>query len=455
MHNGRNDRREIFGWMMYDWANSAFQTTVVTVLAGPYLTALAQNAVGDNGIVLRIGSVGAVTAKSLYPYAIALSDFLQVFLLPVLGAVADYTHLKKRLMAAFCYVGAAATSLLFFVSGERYLLGALLLVVANLSFGASIVLYNAYLNDITTEDRRDEVSSRGYALGYLGGGLLLAGNLALVALAGKLGLSRGLAVRLSLLSAGLWWGGFAAVTFALLKSRAPAKPLADGRSPVALAISELRATLRQLRRLPQTVRYLVGYMAFNDGIQTVISIASVFMAQELFVAKGRPANESFLIGLILMVQFVAFFGSLVFERIAAAIGTKRAILLSLAIWTAIVVYAYGFLETVGEAWVMGAVIAVVLGGSQALSRSLYSRMIPAGREASFFGVYEISERGTSWIGPLVFGIVVGATSSYREAILSLIVLFVVGMIVLAATDTDRAVRDAGKLVPTGASPSVA
>ena len=455
MHNGRNDRREIFGWMMYDWANSAFQTTVVTVLAGPYLTALAQNAVGDNGIVLRIGSVGAVTAKSLYPYAIALSVFLQVFLLPVLGAVADYTHLKKRLMAAFCYVGAAATSLLFFVSGERYLLGALLLVVANLSFGASIVLYNAYLNDITTEDRRDEVSSRGYALGYLGGGLLLAANLALVALAGSLGLSRGLAVRLSLLSAGLWWGGFAAVTFALLKSRAPAKPLADGRSPVALAISELRATLRQLRRLPQTVRYLVGYMAFNDGIQTVISIASVFMAQELFVAKGRPANESFLIGLILMVQFVAFFGSLVFERIARAIGTKRAILLSLAIWTAIVVYAYGFLETVGEAWVMGAVIAVVLGGSQALSRSLYSRMIPAGREASFFGVYEISERGTSWIGPLVFGIVVGATNSYREAILSLIVLFIVGMIVLAATDTDRAVRDAGKLVPTGASPSVA
>jgi UMF1 family MFS transporter len=451
----RNDRREIFGWMMYDWANSAFQTTVVTALAGPYLTALAQNTVGENGVVLRAGPFATVTAKSLYPYCIALSVFLQIFLLPILGAVADYTRLKKPLMAVFCYAGAAATSLLFFVWGERYLAGALLLVVANLSFGASIVLYNAYLNDIATEDRRDEVSSRGYALGYLGGGLLLAANLALVAFAGPLGISRGLAVRLSLMSAGLWWGGFAAITFALLKPRAPARRASHGRSPVALALRELAKTVRELRRLRQTLRYLVAYMSFNDGIQTIISISSVFLAQELFVAKGRPVSESFLMGLILMVQFVAFFGSLVFERIAAAIGTKRAILLSLAIWTAIVIYAYGFLQTIAQAWVMGALIAIVLGGSQALSRSLFSQMIPAGREASFFGLYEISERGTSWIGPLVFGIVVGATNSYRQAILSLIVLFIVGMLVLALTDTDRAVQDAGNAISGAAARTMA
>jgi UMF1 family MFS transporter len=450
-----NDRREIFGWMMYDWANSAFQTTVVTALAGPYLTALAQSAVGENGIVLRLGPFVTVTAKSLFPYCIASSVFLQIFLLPVLGAVADYTHLKKRLMAVFCYVGATTTALLFFVFGERYLAGALLLIVANLSFGGSIVLYNAYLNEITSEDRRDAVSSRGYALGYLGGGLLLAANLALVSFADAIGISRGLAVRLSLLSAGLWWGGFAAITFALLKPRAPARRPTHGRSPLALAMAEFAATMRELRRLRHTLRYLIAYMTFNDGIQTVISIASVFMAQELFVAKGRPVSESFLMGLILMVQFVAVFGSLVFERIAAAIGTKRAILLSLVIWTAIVVYAYGFLESIAAAWVMGGVIAVVLGGSQALSRSLFSQMIPAGREASFFGLYEISERGTSWIGPLIFGIVVGATNSYRQAILSLIVLFILGIVVLVTTDTDRAVRDAGNRVPGAAAHTVA
>ena len=155
----------------------------------------------------------------------------------------------------------------------------------------------------------------------------------------------------------------------------------------------------------------------------MITVSSVFLAQELFVARGLPADESFLIGLILMVQFVAFAGALFFERIAATTGTKQAILITLALWTAVIVYAYGFLQTTAQAWAMGAVIAVVLGGSQALSRSLFSRMIPRGRAASFFSLYQISERGTSWIGPLVFGLVVSLTNSYRQAILSLIVLF--------------------------------
>ena len=208
---------------MYDWANSAFQTTVVTVLAGPYITAMAQQAVGENGIVLSLGPLGSVTAKSLFPYCISLSVFLQVFLLPTLGAVADYTHLKKKLMAVFCYVGAVTTCLMVLVTDGRHLLGGVLLVVSNVSFGATIVLYNAFLNDITTEDQRDKVSSRGYALGYLGGGILLAANLALVSFAGALGISKGMAVRLSLASAGVWWGGFAIITFNRLRTRAPAR----------------------------------------------------------------------------------------------------------------------------------------------------------------------------------------------------------------------------------------
>lgn len=438
-----NNRREVFGWVVYDWASSAFSTTVVTVLAGPYLTALAQSVVGENGTALRIGPL-AIPAKSFFPYCISLSVFLQVFVLPLAGAIADYTHLKKPLMAAFCYTGVLATCLLFFVTDGLYVAGGLLLIVANVSFGAAIVLYNAFLNDITTDDLRDKISSRGYALGYLGGGLLLAGNLGMVMGAPAIGLSSDLAVRLSLLSAGIWWGGFAVVTFRRLSTRAPAKRLAEGASPLAVVIAELRKTWGELRRLPLTLRYLVSYMAFNDGIQTVITVASVFLAQELFVARGLPADQSFLIGLILMVQFVAFVGALVFERIAAMTGTKNAIVLSLILWAGVVIYAYGFLQTTGQAWAMGAVIATVLGGSQALSRSLFSQMIPAGREASFFSLYEISERGTSWIGPLIFGVVVGATNSYRQAILSLIALFIAGLIILLFTDTDRAISDAGR-----------
>ena len=437
-----DDRREIAGWLVYDWANSAFQTTVITVLIGPYLTDLAQRDVGRNGVVAHLGFFGSITATSLFHFCIAASVFLQVLLLPLLGAIADYSHAKKRLMIWFCYAGVVATCLLFFVTDQRYLIGGLLLIVANFAFGVTIVLYNAFLNDITAGEERNSVSSQGYAVGYLGGGLLLAANLALLTGSDRLGISTGMAVRLSLLSAGVWWGGFALITFARLRTRAARRTPPRNRSYLAIGLAELGVVWRQLRQLPHTRRYLVAYMAFNDAIQTVISVASVFLAQELFVARGLPTSESFLIGIVLMVQFVAVGGALVFERIAVLVNTKNAILLSLILWTAVVVYAYGFLETVTQAWVMGAVLATVLGGSQALSRSLYSRMIPAGHEATFFGLYEITERGTSWIGPFVFGVVVSATGSYRQAILSLVVLFLAGMFVLVFTDTERAILDA-------------
>jgi UMF1 family MFS transporter len=180
-------------------------------------------------------------------------------------------------------------------------------------------------------------------------------------------------------------------------------------------------------------------------------MASVFMAQELFVARRLKTDQSFLLLIFLMVQFVAIFGALFFERLAYATKTKNAILVSLVLWAGVVIYGYGFLHTTRDAWAMGVVIAIVLGGSQALSRSLFSRMIPAGREASFFGIYEVSERGTSWLGPLVFGAVVAATNSYRQAMLSLIIFFVVGMIVLYLTDTDRAIHEAGNLLPEEAA----
>jgi UMF1 family MFS transporter len=237
------------------------------------------------------------------------------------------------------------------------------------------------------------------------------------------------------------------LTFRRLHVRAPAHPLPPGASVLTVGFRELGNTFRELIRLPHTARYLLGYLFYNDGIQTVIGLASVFFAQELFVSQGKEVDQSFLIGLILMVQFVAFGGALLFERVAGAIGAKNAILISLVIWSAVVIYAYAFFHTIAEAWGMGVVIALVLGGSQALSRSLFSRMIPRNREAAFFGIYEISERGTSWIGPLIFGIVVQATNSYREAILSVIFLLVVGAIILALTNTRQAILDSGNTLP--------
>ncbi len=447
----KNNPREIFGWKIYDWANSAFSTTIAGALYGPYLTEITQRAVGENGVVFNLGPLGAITSKSFFPTCVSAAVFLQIFVLPILGSVADYSNLKKKLLAVFCYIGVAATCAMFFITGNLYWLGGLLFIIANLAFGASLVLYNGFLNDITTEDQRDKVSSRGFAYGYLGGGLLLALNFLLVLNAAKLGIDSYMAVRISLLSAGLWWGGFALITFSRLKSRTAEKSLPAGKSYLTIGFSELGRTFRELARLRSTLRYLVGYLFFNDGIQTVISMASVFLSQELFIAKGLETDQSFLLGIFLLVQFVAIFGALIFERLAYAIGTKYAILVSLMIWSGIVIYGYGFLQTTRDAWAMAAVIGIVMGGSQALSRSLFSRMIPAGREASFFGLYEVSERGTSWLGPLIFGIVVAITDSYRQALLSLIALFVIGTIILYLTDTDRAIHEAGNLLPEEAA----
>jgi len=437
----KNNPRELFGWKMYDWANSAFYTTVVGALFSPYLTRLAQGAVGENGVVLNLGPLGAVTAKSLPTLCVSISVGAQVFLLPILGALGDYSDLKKKLMALFCYIAVAANCLMFFIQGNLYLFGGLLFIIANIGFGASVVFYNSFLPEIATEDQTDKVSSRGFAYGYLGGAILLVLNLVLVLRAEQLGMSAGLAVRLSLLSAGVWWGGFAIITFYLLKSRRKKKTLPPGQSYVRAGFSEIVATFKELRRLPLTAKYLLGYLIYNDGIQTVIFASSAFLEQELFPG-GNPV---FLLEIFLMVQFVAVAGALLFERLAYLIKTKNAIIVSLVIWAGVVIYAYQFLHTVPEAWVMAGVIAIVLGGSQALSRSLFSRMIPAGKEASFFGLYEVSERGTSWMGPLLFSIVIARTGSYRLALLSLIFFFVVGLIVLCLTDTDRGVREAARI----------
>jgi UMF1 family MFS transporter len=449
----KNEPREIFGWVMYDWANHAFFTLVLGVLVAKFITELAKGAVGENGPLITVGGYSLVTEKNLYSYSVGLSVFIQVFFLPVLGAVADYTHLKKTLLAFFCYLGVIAVGLLFFASEGRYFFSAALFVVANLSAGASIVFFNSYLNDITTEDRRDQVSSWSFAAGYMGGTLTLIVGLVFLLYSVSFGVSTLEAVRICFLFSALWWGGFAIFTFVNLKQRSPERSAPEGRLYVGIGFSELLATLRELARLKQTLRFLIGYLLYNDGIQTVIAMAALFLSEEVRNADGSRLSEVNLFIAFLIAQIVAVVGSLVFERIAHWTDAKTAILISLAIWSGIVVYGYGFLHTVTEAYCMSGAIGFVLGGSQALSRSLFSQMIPKGRESAFFGIYAISERGTSWIGPIVFGLVAQMTDSYRPAILALIFFFIVGSVVLLLTNTSRAIHEAGNLMPGEAAES--
>ena len=308
---------------------------------------------------------------------VALSVMLQVFFLPVLGAIADYSHLKRQFLAFFAYLGAFATMGMYFLQGENYLLGGALLLIGNLAFGAAIVFYNAFLPEIASADDRDKVSSQGWALGYLGGGLLLALNMVfMMTLAEPLGISTGDAVRISLASAGVWWAIFTIIPMLTLQKRQPIRSLPPGERFTTIGFKQLGHTLRQLPRFPQTLLFLLAYLLYNDGIQTIISMSAVFGAAELGL------QETTLAGLILMVQFVAFGGALAFGYIARWVGAKRAILYSLVIWLGVTLYTYGFLNTTTQFFILGALIAIVLGGSQALSRSLFSLMIPRARKLS-------------------------------------------------------------------------
>lgn len=438
-----NDKKEIRGWAMYDWANSAFSTTVGTVFLGPYLASLAATAakVNTDGMARILGL--PIAPDSYLPYCVSLSVFLQVIFLPILGAIADYSHLRKKMMQVFAILGAIATIGLFFVTEPLWWLGGLLFMAANLAFGAAMVFYNSYLPDIASEDQRDRVSSYGWAMGYLGGGLLLVLNLAFYLTHEKLGVPTGLAIRINLASAGVWWLGFSFFTWSRLRARQAARTLPPKESYISVGFKQLFMTLKELKKFPETIKYLVAYFLYNDGIQTVIAISATFAAAPI-IRGGIELGTSTLTMVILMIQFVAFGGALFWGKLAAWVGAKTSILISLVIWAGVTIFAYFGLKgdtRVLQFWVLGFFIALVMGGSQAISRSLFAQMIPTGKEAEFFSFYEISERGTSWIGPMLFGVVNQLFGNLRPAILSLIFFFVMGLILLPFVNIKKAIDD--------------
>jgi UMF1 family MFS transporter len=361
-----------------------------------------------------------------------------------------------------------------------------------LAFGASMVFYNSYLPNIASEDQRDRVSSFGWAMGYLGGGLLLLLNLVLYLFSDSLGLGEGLVARISLASGGIWWLGFSFITFAALRSRHAVRPLPSGETYFSIGFKQLSQLMevpvflvtalmllplaipvffvlnlplvitlapalgplsvlvifivRKARTLPEAMKYLAAYLLYNDGVQTVIAVSAIFASVELKMSSSN------LILVILMIQFVAFIGALGFGRLAGRFGAKRTIWFSLVIWSAVAIYAYAGMQSMAtvlgmerrqlEFWLLGFVIALVLGGTQALSRSLFAQMIPQEQEAEFYSFYEISERGTSWLGTFIFGLVNQLFGSLRLGILSVIIFFIAGLILLPLVNAPKAIAEA-------------
>ena len=418
-----NDRKKILAWAFYDWGNSAFSTTVIGVVLQTYLVSI----VPDDA---------PLQGATLWALGVAVSGIFSIFLTPILGAVADYSNNKKRLWTVFMLLGSLSTIAMFTITPDAYVWGFALSIVASIGFSGAFVFYNAFLPEIAGEDQRDSVSSLGFGLGYLGGGILLAANLVLILFAEDIGLTRTLASRISLASAGVWWLVFAVPMWLRIHdaSRAVAQPARV--DYLSAGFLQLGKTLIEVRKLPQAFRFLVAFLLYNSGIQTVIALSATFGQEELGLEQGSIA------GVFLMVQFLAFVSALAFGRLARRIGAKRAIVASLVIWTVTVIAAYLFVYNEWQFWALGVAVALVLGGSQALSRSLYAQFVPVDRTAEFFSFYEISDKVSGPIGPLIFAVVNQATGSVRLGILALIVLFALGLIVLLRVNVQAGMADA-------------
>ena len=432
MMSDKNNPRTIFGWCMYDWANSAFATTVLAALLPAYF---AGEVVGLQGVMIG-GTL--YSATTLWGFVVGLAALLIFLVAPVLGAVADYSAAKKKFLLVFAYGGALFTILLYFCQAGDVLKTLFIFLVAQIGFIAANVFYDAFLPQIATEDKMDRISGKGFAYGYLGGGLQFAVALALVAGHTHLGISQALAARIGIAMAGVWWAGFTLFTVKYLHEapRGDALPGTDnGKSSplvyVRIGFSRLLKTAKRIRRFKHLLLFLIAFMLYNDGIQTVINMATIYGKEEL------QLTTTTLMVTLLIIQAIAIVGALVFSRLADLIGTKRAVMTTLVLWCGIVTYAY-FITSAREYFILGVVVGIVLGGSQALSRSLYGSMIPEESSAEFYGFYSVFNKFSAIWGPVVFAVIRQVAGSSRLSIVSLVVFFITGLVLLAFVDERKA-----------------
>jgi len=421
---------------MYDWAVSALQAVVLTAVFPIFFVRVAAA-----GLPESRGTQALATANTIAAILVALIS-------PVLGAVSDYAAAKKRMLAGSMLVGAAATAGMFFIKRGDLTLASTLFVIAIMGATASVVFYEALLPHIAKQSEIDRVSSAGYAMGYIGGGLLLAVNLAWIQQPALFGLPSGeglsdqaasLPARLAFVSVAVWWIVFAIPLF----RRVPEPPRTleqdePGRGSVlATAFSRLGETMKQLMGFRQAFLMLLAFLIYNDGIQTIIKMATAYGTE---IGIGQSA----LITAVLMVQFVGVPFAFLFGALATRIGAKRSVFLGLLAYTVISIIGY-FMTTAAHFFILAGLVGMVQGGTQALSRSLFATLIPAHKSGEFFGFYSVFEKFSSIFGPLLFSVTIALTGSSRNAILSVVVFFIVGAAVLAFVDVEKgrkAARDA-------------
>ncbi len=411
---------------MYDWANSAFAATIMAAVLPSFYSSVA----GVN--------LDKTIASSYWGYTNTIAMLIIAFSAPILGAIADHLGRKKIFLCWFACTGILATALMVLISKGDWLLASTLYIFGRIGFAGANIFYDSFLPHIVDKDRIDRVSALGYAYGYLGGGLLLTINLLMIMKPGLFGIfSPECGVRLSFITVAVWWALFSLpllynVPEPILKGQG-ARVKNQGslkENPIMTGFNRLRSTFREIRQYRELVKFLLAYWLYNDGIGTIIIMAVIFGAE---IGIG----QTHLIGAILLVQFVGIPFSLIFGRLAERIGTKNSILIALFIYGLITVLGF-FMTKAIHFWVLAFMIATVQGGAQALSRSMYSSMLPKEKSAEFFGFYDVSSKFAGIIGPTVFGIVGQITGSSRYGILALILFFAAGGLLLMTVKQEKA-----------------
>jgi MFS transporter, UMF1 family len=421
-------RRDLWAWAMYDWANSAFQTTIIAAIFPIYFQKVAA------------ADVAGPLATARFAWATTISIVIVAVVAPLLGAIADYAAVKKRFLAVFLAIGATATAAMYFIGRGDWQLALILFVVGNVGVAGSIVFYESLLPHLVGEDELDRVSSAGYAMGYIGGGVLLAINIVMMSQPTLFGLpGREVAVRVSLASVAVWWVVFSIPLFRYVPE--PRRQLERDEAPAGNALvtaaSRLKETFHELRRYRQAFILLLAFLLYNDGIQTIIRMATTY-GTEIGI------DDNAMIGALLVTQFIGVPFAFLFGMFAGRIGAKSAVFVGLAVYSMITVLGY-FMHSATQFFALAVLVGMVQGGTQALSRSLFASMIPRHKSSEFFAFFGVFERYAGILGPAIFAWVVERSGTSRNAILSVIVFFIVGGALLTLVNVDegrRAARDA-------------
>ena len=426
-----SERKIIWSWCMYDWANSAFATTILAAVLPIYYVTVA----GEG--------LDPAIATSRWGFTNSIAMLIAAILAPILGAVADHSGSRKRFLSLFAFVGCIGTAMLVLVSSGDWLLASALYLVGRIGFSAANIFYDSLLPGIAG-DNIDDVSAKGYALGYLGGGLLLAVNLVmimkpdLVFIGDWAGVSAAeWGTRLSFVTVGVWWALFSIPVLKNVPEPIIVKMRGEHKNPLAAGFQRLGKTFSEIRELKESLKFLVAYWLYNDGIGTIIVMATAFGAE---VGIG----QEHLIGALLAVQFLGIPFTLIFGKITKKIPTRTAIIISLIIYSCISVGGY-FLKTPLHFWMLAFCVALVQGGSQALSRSMFGSMTPKSKTAEFFGFYDISSKFSGIFGPLIFGIVGIMTGTSRLSILAVVFFFITGGILLLTVNHQKGIEAAKKI----------